>query len=553
MKIESIKWRNFTSWGNAWHELHFDGDSSLSLICGENGAGKTSISNLVTYMLYGQLDDFTLKEIPNRINRNMEGYITVSSRGRKVVVHRGLNPQSFDVEVDGKPVETAGKANIQAYLENEIIGVPYSLFKNSIALSVDDFKSFIKMSPNDKREIIDRLFGYGEINEISRRVKDKIKEIRREADDLSSRIDGYNDSIETVNGKIERIRESEKGSGERAKARAEAEAGMNACNEALGKINEKAAAIESRMRETSARENEARKAYSDAGYELMGIRKKLELYSNSRCPTCGARLDDDEHEKMKRDLLEAEKAALAKHEACAAEMNSIGVSLSELDGKMRLAKNKADAARIRIAELRKTAEAADENYRKRIGEMEALIAEIEAKIEPAEKRLGVCRRNLGLLDVVLGVFSESGLKKHISGMYLPVINGYVEELRETLGIGYRIVFDANYDCRVYEFGEEIRYRTMSKGERKKADIAVTLAFLKILKTKVNDINMLFLDEVLSGIDVESCNKLLVIFKKFARDLGLNVFIVHHANLESSIVDSVMEIRKQNGFSHFADE
>ena len=154
---------------------------------------------------------------------------------------------------------------------------------------------------------------------------------------------------------------------------------------------------------------------------------------------------------------------------------------------------------------------------------------------------------------MLGVFSESGLKKHISGMYLPVINGYVEELRETLGIGYRIVFDANYDCKVYEFGEEIRYRTMSKGERKKADIAVTLAFLKILKTKVNDINMLFLDEVLSGIDVESCNKLLVIFKKFARDLGLNVFIVHHANLESSIVDSVMEIRKQNGFSHFADE
>lgn len=40
MKINTLRWKNFTSWGNAWHELDFDTKSGLSLLCGVNGAGK---------------------------------------------------------------------------------------------------------------------------------------------------------------------------------------------------------------------------------------------------------------------------------------------------------------------------------------------------------------------------------------------------------------------------------------------------------------------------------------------------------------------------------
>ena len=128
MKIEKLKWRNFTSWGNSWQELTFDKESSLTLLCGENGAGKTSISNLITFMLYGQVDGFTLPQIPNRINKNMEGWIYITSGSNAVEIHRGLNPSIFEVFVNGKKVDTAGKANVQNFLEEEIYKVPYSLF-----------------------------------------------------------------------------------------------------------------------------------------------------------------------------------------------------------------------------------------------------------------------------------------------------------------------------------------------------------------------------------------------------------------------------------------
>jgi len=96
----------------------------------------------------------------------------------------------------------------------------------------------------------------------------------------------------------------------------------------------------------------------------------------------------------------------------------------------------------------------------------------------------------------------------------------------------------------------VNYKTLSTGERKKIDIAVTLAFLKIIKTKISDINILFLDEVLSSIDVSSCNELLKIFYDFSRDTNLRIYMVHHANLDSTWVDKVIEIEKHNGFSHF---
>ena len=550
MQITNLKWRNFTSWGNSWQEMNFTDGSSLNLVSGPNGSGKSSIANLVTYMLYGQLEDFTLKQIPNRVNKNMEGYITVVNRGKTVVIHRGLNPSLFEVFVDGKQVETAGKANVQNYLENEIYGVPYVLFKNSIALSADDFKSFIKMTPNDKREIIDRLFGYESLNEMTKRVKDKIKEIKAEYDDLSSKIRGYNESIVSVNARIEAIREKEKHSTEAEKKRRENEEKVLLCERAIEAIEEKTSAIVEKKNEKRLEENEARTRCANANSEVSNVKRQLGLYNNKKCPTCGARLDDEEHEGLKHQLEELYKTSLAAYEEAKNELLAVQTSVSELDAKLELAKSKSNAARTKLYELQRSLDAANLDLKKQTDDLVAVVEDITQKIEPAEKRKAVCDRNLKYLNIVLGVFSENGVKKYISNIYVPIINKYVEELRNELGIGCKIVFDSNYNCKLFSLGEEISYKTMSKGERKKSDIAVTLAFLKILKTKINDINLLFLDEVLSGIDVASCNKLLEIFKGFSKDLGINMFVVHHANLENSIVDRVLEIKKQNGFSHF---
>lgn len=512
----------------------------------------SSISNLITFMLYGQVEGFTLPQIPNRINKNMEGWITVKSGDNNVKIHRGLNPSIFEVFVNEKKVDTAGKANVQNFLEEEIYGVPYSLFKNSIVLSVDSFKSFIKLTPKEKREIIDRLFGYSVLNDINQKVKDKIKELNRLSGELESKIDGYNESITTINEKIELIKSGEKSEDVVANEKLEKENELKKAEEDYIKIENAGKAIIEKKEKGIAIENEKREEYVNANSELEIIKRQRLLYNNKKCPTCGADLCDEKHTKIKEELEEQYNNALNRYNRAKMDNDHIRNVLLELDKKLDAARRKANETKLAVADLKRNIQALDENKQKQIDDMLSLVDGITKKIEPAEKELAKTDKNLKLLDVVLGVFSETGLKQYISNMYIPIINKCVEELREKLNIGYKILFDINYNCKLFYLGEEVSYKTLSNGERKKSDIAVTLAFLKIMKTKINDINLLFLDEVLSGIDVGSCNELLDIFKDFSKELNMNMFIVHHANLENSTVDRVLEVKKQNSFSHFVE-
>jgi DNA repair exonuclease SbcCD ATPase subunit len=85
MKIKKIEWRNFSSYGNKTQTLSLEDRNSLFQIVGENGAGKSSISQVITFGLYGKLEGKKLKDIPNRINGNAWVRITLDHQTTEVV------------------------------------------------------------------------------------------------------------------------------------------------------------------------------------------------------------------------------------------------------------------------------------------------------------------------------------------------------------------------------------------------------------------------------------------------------------------------------------
>ena len=543
MKINKLRWKNFTSWGNAWNEMDFDTKSGLSLICGVNGSGKSSISNLIIYMMYGQIDGFTQKDIPNRINKHFEGEIFLESNNHNVHIYRALSPNDFKVEVDGESIDTAGKNNVQKWMEDEIYGIPYSIFRNSIVLSVNDFKSFADLTPKEKRDIIDRLFGYNVINAASVKIKDVLKNIKNDISVCENNIEGYESSISEIDSAISELKN-------------------NVVTESVTKtdidsISKELSANAAKYKKTVSELEEKRKTLSDLNEEkrkisngLDSIESKLELYSKGICPTCGADLNTHDHNEIKNSLnKQKEDLENAYEKICddAEIANSnfkncatIKESLVEAINNLKVEKAKAETAMLEQSRAKDEQIANFKNMRKGI----------EDKIIPKKEELSKLNRKNDVLGIVSDIFSETGLKQYISNIYVPMINTYVSEVCDKLGIPYRVVFTTGYDCIITFMGDEISYRTLSNGERKKIDIAVTLAFLKIIKTKISDINILFLDEVLSSIDVSSCNELLRIFHDFSKDTSLRIYMVHHANLDSTWVDNIIEIEKQNGFSHF---
>ncbi len=543
MKINKLKWKNFTCWGNSWQEMNFDKKNGLSLLCGLNGSGKSSVSNLIIYMLYGQLDGFTQKDMPNRINKHFEGEITFESNKHNVKIYRALSPNDFKVVVDGKDIDTAGKNNVQKWLEDEVYGMPYSIFKNAIVLSVNDFKSFVDLSPKEKRDIIDKLFGYHVINVASAKVKEKIKDINTKINSCESSISGYESSIIEINESINEVKNKDDSS-------SLLEEEFNKTKEELKDYTEKYKNVLADLKKVEDYEDKINEKETFVKNEYHAIKKQLDLYDKGVCPTCGARLDTDEHLHLKEELCEKEKNLSEKLEKIKEKSNKIYLKDNELSSKKSSLTEKINELKIRYASLETSLREKSNAKDEQLENLKSMRDSINDKISPKKKELSNLEKQNKILSIVSDVFSETGLKQYISNIYVPLINDYVSDVCNKLGIPYRVSFTTGYDCEITFMGEEVSYKTLSTGERKKVDIAVTLAFLKIIKTKISDINILFLDEVLSSIDVASCNELLKIFSDFSKDVNLRIYIVHHANLDSTYVDEVIAVEKQNGFSHF---
>ena len=66
--FKNIKWKNFISYGNHWTEVNLNQNKS-SLIIGENGSGKSSILDALSYGLYGKpFRKVTTNQLINSIN-----------------------------------------------------------------------------------------------------------------------------------------------------------------------------------------------------------------------------------------------------------------------------------------------------------------------------------------------------------------------------------------------------------------------------------------------------------------------------------------------------
>ena len=206
MKLKRLEFKNFASYGNRTQVIEFDKDrSDLFLVLGQNGAGKSTLAKVITYMCYGRVDGANLRDLANRVNGNLWGKIWLESKGNNVIIERGILPGIFKVEVNGSEYDVAGKTNLQDFLETEIFEIPFHVFKNVIILSVNDFKSFITMSPYDKKLIVDKIFGFSIINQMRELVKEKKKSILNEIRTFDDEIRTLDESIQSIQHKIEEI------------------------------------------------------------------------------------------------------------------------------------------------------------------------------------------------------------------------------------------------------------------------------------------------------------------------------------------------------------
>ena len=553
MKIKKVEFKNFASYGNRLQVIDFEeGKSNLYLVLGGNGAGKSTLAKVITYMCYGKVEGSTLKDLPNRVNSELYGRIWLESKGNKIEIERGINPGIFNVKINGAEYDVAGKVNLQEFLETEIYEIPYHVFKNVIILSVNDFKSFITMSPYDKKRIIDKIFGFSVINEMAEAVKEQRRGIIDEIRTYEDEIRTLNESIGSVYDKIEQIEllTEEKDKSKVKKLKID----LIALNENRKKLNQVTSKTKEKLEELDLDSRNKSTEHSTVKHKISNIKKDLKLFENSTCPTCTAPLTSDFHLDIKKEKEESLISLEEHFKITEKEYEDSVTKLDDLRIKGRQIHVRAGQLETQMENLKsKLIELAEKNESDSSTNLKQLVKDF--KIRKEEKSSGKLKSESEdyYLTILENLMGEGGIKNLAVRSILPSFNNHILLMGREMGIPFGIRFDDKFNCTLHHLGTEISPKTLSTGEKKKVDFVIIMALMKMIKVRFPSLNILFLDEIFSSIDSDGVYHIINILHDTIQDIGLNTFVINHTVLPSEYFDKKLEITKDAGFSEFTIE
>lgn len=550
MKINNIQFRNIGSYGNKIHSIDFTDTGLLYQLSGRSGMGKSTILNLPKLAFFGKIDKVNKNDIANRINKNGWVRIDVDNGDNNYIIERTFSPSSLKVFKNGNDLEKAGIKDAQQIIDNEIVEMPYNIFSNVITISLNDFKSFISMTPNDKRQIIDKIFSLEIVNQIHDMIKKDLRDISNGIALSKSQILTLENQIKQ--SKIELDKLEKESSDDIKQAEIDLNEKLNSNKILLNDWLKKKTELDEKKLQVSNGLKLLEKQKSSFEHEIKEINKKIDLFKSDKCPLCETVFNTAEFDNVRKnlnDLLISKKNEIenvlkniSKFKdfetkinqgltTVSNTINSFNVNNISIQNELNKL-NKLAAEKTEFKSIQNIISTSNDNMKK-----------IESDVEEKSIRISY-------LEILENLYSNDGIKKKMMSNYLPLLNEEIKNTLISLSFPYNLEFDNNFDPHLFQLGEEIPTDTLSTGERKKVDVAVICSIIKMLKRKYPQINLLCLDETLSSLDYDSCVDIIKFLQQIAQEMQMNIFIVSHNLLPSDAFDVKIDINKNNGFSDF---
>lgn len=554
MKFKQIRWRNIFSYGNKIEELNFDDTGKLWQLSGRSGSGKSSLLSIPKLLLYGKTEGSDGKavkmgDIANRINKNgwIEG--TIIKNNDVFVIERTFSPQSLTVYKNGENLDKAGLKDMQSIIDNEIMdNLPYHIFSNVMTLSLNNFKSFISMSPNDKRMIIDKIFSLEMINKVYELVKKDKKDLGNLINTTNSQIYMLEQTITTSLNELKNL--SQKTSSEDKDTLAEIEDKLKKVQEIYNKQAESYQEFQKRYNEWNAKETDITKLYNTEILQKKEYQKKLDLLKQDKCPTCGTSFHSDDFEAMRNSLQEKIASCDENIKSWSQTIKQISDTKQQfLQGFQQVQTNLNKIAQKRnelVIEAKSIQNAASKTSEYK--SIQKIIDDTTLTKVNLESNIKESNTKMGLLEIIEELYSNEGIKRQIMNNYIPTLNEEIKNTLIALSFPYSLEFDNDFNPHLEHLGEPISVQSLSTGEHKKVDLTVLCSILKMLKRKYPQLNLVCLDETLSSLDYESSTDVILHLQEISQSMNLNIFIVSHTTLDENLFDYKILIDKNSGFS-----
>jgi len=547
-------------YGNKLQKLEFSDEGGLWMLLGKNGHGKSFVVNLPKILYYGRLDKFKKEDIANRINKHgwVKGEIETSP-GTFVTIERNISPADLKVYKymqgeepnEDNDIGKAGIKNYQDYIDLEVTGLPYHIFSNIISLSVNDFKSFISMTPSDKRIIIDKLFAMEIINRMNDLVKKDLREAKINIDLYDREIVSLQNAIKGAQKELEKLKKTvAEDNTKRLEAIREK---MLEYKPKLEDAYKKQKSYQDKQDEIRAAQKQFLEQKSKLQSSIKEINKKIGLYQQDKCPTCETPFNDKRFELVRGELDETIKKKQADLNVLLSGESKYDEALKKIQETLSKINEYIVQVRTAFSTLQKEFNQLKGDKPQEFQSIENIISKNSETIQKKETEKTVLDDKYKYMAILSDLYSDNGVKKRILESYLPTLNKEIEFTLQELHFPYELKFNSDFEPKLNHLGIEVNVETLSTGEKKRVDLAVLISIIRMLKRKYPSLNIFMLDEVLSSIDGDGIYDIIGLLRNTAKELMMNIFIINHSPLPVEYFSYRVEIQKNAGFSDMTVE
>jgi DNA repair exonuclease SbcCD ATPase subunit len=540
--FEKVRYKNFLSTGNVFTEIALN-KNPTTLIVGENGAGKSTFLDAITFSLFGKpFRNINKPQLVNSINDKdciVEIEFSIGKKRYKVV--RGIRPNLFEIYQDGDLVnQDARSKDYQEQLEKTILKMNYKSFTQIVILGSTNFTPFMQLSAHDRRTVIEDLLDIQIFSAMNVIVKSKMSSLKEQASQLKIQIDNARDKIELHKKHLDEIKKNSKEIIDAKKK--EVIDNLEQLETLKSEATQVETEIDSLLTDMEPEDSATKKFNKlnqlEAKIEgnIQKLQKDIEFYSDhSTCPTCDQTINNKE-EKVHTcntkitELTDGLNKLKEESDAVLQRINTIKATQKQISQlEQNLVRNSTSSKQVRnyIKKLESEIETL-ENKPAMSDEFKAQSKELLNALQGYnEKRKEVSEQTQNY-DIVAQLLKDGGIKSKIIKQYVPVINKLVNKYLAAMDFFVNFNIDEEFKETIKSrHRDDFSYENFSEGEKKRIDLALLFTWRSVakLKNSVNT-NLLIFDEVFDGsLDINGTEEFMKLINMM--NDSTNIFVITH--------------------------